>query len=52
MKMKEKLNYAEQVLVMQKELKELQAIKNKSYEDCKRIYNLQYTIEYILVNFL
>jgi len=52
MKIKEKLDYAEQVLVMQKELKELQSLENKSYEDYKRIYNLQYTIEYILVNFL
>lgn len=52
MKIKEKLKYAQQVLEFQEELKELQKIKNPTIQQQKLIYNLQYTIEHIIVNFL
>lgn len=49
---KEQLKYAKQVLEFQEELKELQKIQNPTINEQKLIYNLQYTIEHILNNFL
>lgn len=52
---KQKVNKKEVLLTlleMQKELKELQKIENKDYNVQKRIFNLKYTIEHVLANYL